>query len=75
MTTSWDDINAKVRAEHVVSYHESGWGCSCGAGRVWPLAPLSHGRAARDTHLRAAVRKAYRIATQTPPTDTERRDH
>ncbi len=44
-------------ADHVVEWGQFGWACSCGAGRDWPLAPASRGRAAAQAHQRAAARR------------------
>ena len=45
-------------AEHRIDWGQFGWSCTCGAGRKWPLAPYSRGKAAGMAHQRAEARKA-----------------
>lgn len=45
--------NDPINPDHYVQFDHSGWGCSCGAGRHWPLAPVGRARAAADRHLLA----------------------
>ena len=47
-----------MRREHITQAHDSGWGCSCGTGRVLSFVGVARARAAANQHLRAVYRKA-----------------
>lgn len=64
--TREDQVRDFMRAEHRADWGGFGWGCSCGAGRAFPLSPMSRCKAAAMLHLRAESRKAYRALESTP---------
>jgi hypothetical protein len=64
----YDASIAQLRQEHRVQTGPFGWGCSCGAGREWPLAPESRASAASSAHLRSALREIQRTLCRQPGT-------
>lgn len=57
MATAYEQAAELARRDHISSGNELGWGCTCGAGRKWPLQSVARARAARDTHMRAVVKR------------------
>ena len=56
----YEQADELVRTEHRVETSPFGWGCECGKGTTWPLAPVNRAKAAAGAHLRSEWHRAVR---------------